>query len=254
MRAVLSSWLAALTLVAGAIPAVASHPGPHFGESANRNSYIGRRPPSTIPGAGPSRSGGPGGGDPAIWDIGLGTDPTDGGLCWQPETGGTRTLGDVRAEIGRYHHNGNDLDACPATPPDPRQLLPGAWDQVRPPPPAPLQVDPGWALTGMPAYLEIGGPNPANRTLLGFAISMYPRYVVHWGDGATTDAGSSQGGPWPDGDVTHTYRDAGHVQIVVEAYWHARVPALDLNLPELAVPSRAQLDLQVRQIQAVRNR
>lgn len=133
-----------------------------------------------------------------------------------------------------------------------------AWRSVvRPPPPTPLRVAPGKAATGLLAYLEIGGDPAPTETLdnpIGpdVVITMTPRYVVRWGDGATTTT-TSQGGPYPSGDVTHTYLDEGTVTITVEAYWTAtwRAGGAGGELPELAEPTSAALDLPVEQYQAV---
>ena len=81
---------------------------------------------------------------------------------------------------------------------------------------------------------------------------MTPRYVVSWGDGETTTT-ASQGGPYPDGDVTHVYRDAGGTTITVDAYWRTTwtLAGQGGDLPELAVPTSGSLDLVVEERQAV---
>ena len=130
---------------------------------------------------------------------------------------------------------------------------------VRPPPPTPLEVAPGTAVTGLRAYLEIGG-DPAPTTSLtnpigpDIVITMTPRFVVSWGDGATTET-RSHGVPYPggDGEITHVYRDAGALTLTVDAYWTGTWSAGGAGgaLPELVVPTSGSLDLPVEQYQAV---
>jgi hypothetical protein len=140
---------------------------------------------------------------------------------------------------------------------DPVALAGQMWQRAAsPPPPTPLQVEPGKALAGLRAYLEIGGEVPATETLgtpIGpLTFTMTPRYVVTWGDGETTST-SSQGGPYPDGDITHVYRDAGPVTITVDAYWRATwtLAGQSGSLPELAAPTSGSLDLVIEERQAV---
>lgn len=110
---------------------------------------------------------------------------------------------------------------------------------------------PDYAMPGQPGYLEIRGPQTVTIACLGETITATARYVVHWGDGTET-ATTSRGGPWPDGDLTHSYTDAGAVTIVVEAYWTGMWDGTPL--PELPVPTRAELPLDVREVQSVRDR
>lgn len=130
--------------------------------------------------------------------------------------------------------------------------------EVAPPPPTPLVVNNGHgSLTGITAYLEIGGdpaptqtiPNPIGPDIV---ITMTPRYVVHWGDGATTET-TSQGGPPRGGDLTHTWIDVGTMDVAVEAYWRATwsAGAVGGNLPELPAPTSETEPVPVEQWQAV---
>jgi len=130
---------------------------------------------------------------------------------------------------------------------------------VRPPPPSPLAVQPGKALTGLRAYLEIGGDVPYELTIpnpIGPAVQLTatPRYVVSWGDGTTAET-TSQGVPWPGGpgEISHVFTETGGVTIAVEAYWHGTWSAGDQggDLPELPVPTEGGLDLPVEERQAV---
>ncbi|WCO66424.1 hypothetical protein PO878_18150 [Iamia majanohamensis] len=142
---------------------------------------------------------------------------------------------------------------------DPAELAQILWERtVRPPPPTPLQVEPGRAVTGLRAYLEIGGEVPARQTIgtpIGPAtFVMTPRYVVTWGDGATTET-ESQGVPWPGGpgEISHVYTDAGGVTVTVQAFWRTTwsLAGQGGDLPELPVPTEGSLDLPVEEYQVV---
>lgn len=153
-----------------------------------------------------------------------------------------RNLGLGRIQLPEERCRGND----------PEDVVEVVWhsELCPPPPPSPLNMDPDHtALTGMPGYLEIGGDNPVIVPCLGEEILATARYVIHWGDGHTTET-TSQGGSYPDGDVRHTYADRGETEIVVEAYWRGEWNGIDLG--EVANPTTDTLDLQVNEMQSVR--
>lgn len=129
---------------------------------------------------------------------------------------------------------------------------------VYPPRPNPLQVnDDHGAATGLVSYLEIGGevpyvinvPNPIGADIV---VTATPRYVVSWGDGATTST-RSQGGPYPTGDLTHTWLEEGTVTVEVDAYWTGTWQAggESGDLPELPDPTTSDEPVPVNQYQAV---
>jgi hypothetical protein len=130
------------------------------------------------------------------------------------------------------------------------------YRMVVPPPPTPLQVDPGKALTGLTAYLEIGGEVPFVQsfgTPIGtLTFTLTPRYVVSWGDDTSTST-TSQGGPYPNGDVTHVYTEDDDVTVTVEAFWTATwtLAGAGGQLPEHPISTEGTLDLPVEQRQAV---
>lgn len=155
-----------------------------------------------------------------------------------------------------------DCPRNPATPapPTPGELARSFWD-VRHLPSPTLEVVPDYAVTGKRVYLTIKGaptatftvPNPIGGDV---AIAATSRYVVDWGDGTPPTTTTSQGGPWPNGDITHVYDGAGSTRtITVTQQWSATWSApntaggaLD-NLQTLGT-----LSLRVEQVQAVRNR
>ena len=95
-----------------------------------------------------------------------------------------------------------------------------------------LSVQPPLGVTGKPTYLTIGGKptddftiwNPVDEEWIEIEASSV--YEIDWGDrfqpGTNRTITESQGGPWPDGDVRHTYstKDAS-VTITVTQRWTA---------------------------------
>lgn len=270
MRRRAATWIVLTTLAAGvglvsAAPAGAGDDpdvtpggGSVTATDTDTGVVLGSEPPAGSTGTGP----------PATYDLDLveglspegdGYDNTD--ACW----GIVLAEGDSGmswAEVAQQQQDFDDpylYGACPVEDTfDLVAYITQAWQsEVQPPPPSPLAIAPGKALTGLTAYLEIGGdPNPTttlpNPIGPDVVITMTPRYVVHWGDDTTTET-RSQGGPYPSGDVTHTYTETGAVHLTVEAYWTATWSAGGAGgeLPELADPTEAPLDLPVEQRQAV---
>jgi hypothetical protein len=156
--------------------------------------------------------------------------------------------------------------SCPGSAPVPAQLSPGAvarllWrEQVKLPPPAP-RIAPGFGIVGKEAYLEIGGsrtPSPWTFTALGHTITIRAQstYVVDWGDGTQTSDVTSQGGPWPSGEVSHPYQVDGAYRVTVRQRWTATWSAT--NGEQGAIDDGLQtvgtIDFPVRELQAVRDR
>jgi hypothetical protein len=126
-----------------------------------------------------------------------------------------------------------NLPPCPATraPPaiiDPQLLAENFWKTITLPVPKP-QIPPGYAITGMPAYLVTNSttaPAPyVFPTPLGqLRIDASGSYYVNWGDPRSPGwAGPYpfEGQPWPNGRISHTYDDVGAVTVVVRETWTA---------------------------------
>ncbi len=81
------------------------------------------------------------------------------------------------------------------------------------------------------------------------------RYYVDGGDGTTTGPHGQEGGPWPDGRITHEYLRVGKYDVVVTERWTAiwHFGAESGALSELRTTGRID-DFPVEQIQAVRYR
>jgi hypothetical protein len=123
------------------------------------------------------------------------------------------------------------------------------------------RIEPGRAIAGKVAFLEIGGSAPRSFDVadpLGGPsahVDARPTYRVDWGDGAVTET-SSNGGPWPHGDVTHTYQRTGHYDVVVTARWTAQWSGANGeggNLDGLSTEGRIAR-FPVTEVQAVRER
>ena len=138
---------------------------------------------------------------------------------------------------------------------DPRVLALQGWEEVVLPKPQP-HIAPGWGITGKYAYLETRGQlrhQFTKGTPIGpLEIISTGRYYVDWGDGERTGPHSAEGGPWPDGKITHTYIDVGHYDVVVTEEWTAtwRLGPASGSLSGQQTVGRIE-DFRVEQIQVV---
>ncbi|MGI9032429.1 MAG: hypothetical protein ACR2HY_01825 [Acidimicrobiales bacterium] len=120
---------------------------------------------------------------------------------------------------------------CPAAPgdpkaaDDPRPYAVQGWEEAKLPAPQPY-IGPGWAITGKLAYLETKGQRRltfTKDTPVGpLRIDAVGRYYVDWGDGEKTGPHSTEGGPWPDGEINHMYINVGRYNVVVTERWNAQ--------------------------------
>jgi hypothetical protein len=112
---------------------------------------------------------------------------------------------------------------------DPAALAVQFWRTIHLPVPQ-LSIPPGYAVTGMPAYLVTTGtlaPAPYRRvTPLGpLTITVNGTYFVDWGDGTApiwTGPYRQQGQSYPDGMIVHTYDNATSLTVSVREAWTAR--------------------------------
>lgn len=149
-----------------------------------------------------------------------------------------------------------------AAPPSAEELAVGFVTTIPLPKPAPY-IAPGYAITGLRAYLETRGSENedfSQQTPLGLLQVRTTRtsYEVDWGDRSGRDRGHYPypGLAWPEGRITHTYTDMGRYDVTVNQHWAAswtlagqsgRIPGLR------SAPARID-DFEVTQLQAVRNR
>jgi hypothetical protein len=116
----------------------------------------------------------------------------------------------------------------PGPPIDPVTLAVQFWKTVPLPVPKPA-VPPGYAITGKTSYLVTHGTTtPATyafQTPLGrLSITASGAYLVNWGDAyqpGWEGPYTSEGQPWPNGQITHTYDYVGTYTVTVREQWTA---------------------------------
>ena len=161
-------------------------------------------------------------------------------------------------------------DTCPAEEevdlPDVEDLAEIVWeDVVRLPAPSPAVRPNADGIVAIPVYLEIDGPQTLDARFgpdeIGFdvviEIDATSEYVVDWGDDTPLTRTTSQGGPYPDGDVKHQYPYKGTYDITVTqewtATWRASTGASGTISGVLRTTGIVE-DFVVSEIQAVRER
>jgi hypothetical protein len=142
---------------------------------------------------------------------------------------------------------------------DPAVISVAFWRTVPLPKPNP-QLPPGYAITGLPAYLVTDGtlhpaPYQADTPLGPLTIIATGSYSVDWGDDSSpawTGPFHQEGRPYPNGNIVHTFDNVGTVTVTVVENWTATWsfgPDRGV-LPDLQ--TRATIpNLQIRQLQAV---
>lgn len=133
-------------------------------------------------------------------------------------------------------------------------------DSVELPDPV-LEIDPGHAITGKPAYLEITSPRTIRTTTTAFGhdveLTVTSVLDIDWGDGTGGETNvQREGGPWPTGDITHVYTDTyAQAPVHVIQRWKAswRVGSQTGVIADQLF-TESTLPLPVREIQAVRER
>ncbi len=121
-------------------------------------------------------------------------------------------------------------------------------------------IPPGYAITGKVAYLVTDGTIAPARyqrsTPLGtLTITARGSYLVDWGDGTLplwTGPYREEGGPFPDGLISHTYDNTGTVTVIVRELWTATWALGSANGVLGALHTTATVaGFAVRQLQAV---
>jgi hypothetical protein len=125
------------------------------------------------------------------------------------------------------------------------------------------RIDPGWALTGMPSYLEIMGQDGFSHVeeIDGFGrleVTFEPTYFeVDWGDGTVEYIDDGRTGAPYDGpeheQISHTYSDVREDNVVqVTARWHARWELAGFSGVVGGLETSEDFPLEVREMQSVR--
>jgi hypothetical protein len=224
-------------------------------------------------GGGPPADSGDDGGQPVdtgppsggFFSVGVGEDD-DGESCWRPrwhDSPGYEPNEDSWTWEDAYEAGDEffeDHPPCPgADEPDPTGAVLSLWATTEFLPGHEPAIAPGWALTGMPAYLEIDGarthetsmdlPAPFDGSA---GITASATYTVDWGDGTVSEGLASTGGPYPDGDIVHTYADTDEVTVEVTAVWSGtwEIGGAGGDLPPIELTET--LPLEIRELQSVR--
>ncbi|MFW5933522.1 MAG: hypothetical protein ACOCT8_02210 [Actinomycetota bacterium] len=129
-------------------------------------------------------------------------------------------------------------------------------------------IAPGYALTGLPAYLDTGTGHALtyDRSLtvavgpfaFDVTVSATGASQVDWGDGSATEVHLEPGRPYPDGMVHHTYRYRGRVEVTVTDRWTIDFVATDAagasvsDTVEASLAPEVLADLPVHGYRAVR--
>ena len=133
------------------------------------------------------------------------------------------------------------------------------WKTIPLPVPRPA-VPPGYAVTGKTAYLVTHGttspPPYTDKTPLGpLTITATGSYLVDWGDSYAPGWQGpypTEGQPWPDGRITHTYDYVGRYTITVREQWTAAWHLAGLTGTLTGLQTTATIaDFEVEQLQAV---
>ena len=113
------------------------------------------------------------------------------------------------------------------------------------------------AVTQIPTIFASGQPDHIDRddSMAGFNVRFHatPTWIWNWGDGESTTTGKP-GGAYPDMSVTHTYKRAGTVRVVLESRWAAQfwvAGAGPFSVSGPPVTQTATAALHVRQARAV---
>jgi hypothetical protein len=108
----------------------------------------------------------------------------------------------------------------------PEQAALQVWQQLVVLPRPQPRIRPGKAHTGREAFLEIGGQQTGSWFFQAFGfpitINATSTYDVDWGEGTIDRGVTSQGGPWPDGDIRHVYTIANTYTVTINQHWTAR--------------------------------
>ena len=146
----------------------------------------------------------------------------------------------------------------PAPPPPTAADVAATWSQSAVLPNPSLRIRPGYAVTGLAAYLEIGTPAPWTVSIAdpvrndAITISCgHTSFDVSWGDGTPVQQTSSTGGPYPNGNVKHVYQQAApSYTVAVTEHWSCRWSDPAGNGGTLTgLRSAGRLPLEVREIQ-----
>lgn len=140
-----------------------------------------------------------------------------------------------------------------------------AWWETTLPDPTMATSPPDGAITGLDLFLSIRGAQTLSFDVpsLGYVVHLEvtSTYDIDWGDpspdgsalGAKVTRGhTTQGGPYPNGDLRHQYIERGSVTIAVTQRWTANWTAGgDSGTISDVLYTQASLSMPVQEIVAV---
>jgi hypothetical protein len=234
-RSILLATTCAVVLLAGVVPAM-----------ADDETTIELDGDEETPGGEPEDGGNgnlPSGNDP-VWRVAYDVDENGDIECWRVTLGGSMTYQELVTLAEALHQEGGmwagtdfeddwggdqpELPRCDDDQDGPEGVAVPWWVSVSLPSPT-FEIPPGEAMAGMRAFLVMDHAEQVGATenlpISGALVELEARlddYEIAWGDPErpvyTT---SSRGVPYPggEGEIVHTYADAGEVTVTVTATW-----------------------------------
>jgi hypothetical protein len=158
---------------------------------------------------------------------------------------------------GRYEviRNPQDVDDC-VFPPRFVESLNATIQHVLPV--ANPYIAPGYAVTGLPAYLEVGAPVSYDTSIsvMGISVRVWGEadYLVEWESSRTVLYERDNGGPYPHGNIRHTYATVANPQTIqVTGMWTVNWSARGQTVSGIPLQvGPVTYELPVEQWQAVR--
>ena len=116
----------------------------------------------------------------------------------------------------------------------------------------------GWVYVNKPVYFSTDAvAHDRQLTVLGFPVTVHLVPVGYsWtpGDGSAAMASAGPGGPWPNGDVTHSYRKAStSIRVGLTVEWSASftVQGTTYSIPGTTSASSSSDPFEIREAEAV---
>ncbi len=185
-------------------------------------------------------------GTPSVIATGLGDRPPVPAIIYVNGVGACMSNGNSSLITEPLIQQAYTLPGCPGStgsggaaappPPTPLEAAYAAWYwQTRLPSPTLSTSPPNGAITGLDLFLAIGGPQHLvfDVPALGYVVHLEVSsvYDINWGEPrpdtsangrAVTKGHTTQGGPYPNGDLRHQYIERGTATIEVTQRWTAQ--------------------------------
>lgn len=116
----------------------------------------------------------------------------------------------------------------------------------------------GWVYVNKPVYFSTDAvAHDRQLTVLGFPVTVHlvpVGYSWNPGDGSAAMASAGPGGPWPNGDVTHSYRKVStSIRVGLTVEWSASftVQGTTYSIPGTTSASSSSDPFEIREAEAV---